>query len=133
MANLSQESKGTQGNTPVDGVRLLDILELSVNCIYGMSKSAENRAIIRDPAIISTLKVVLVKPSVNLQRLTCAILCEVGQEPEGAFAIHHTGSCHNIETLIGRYQDANTNSPEQKTGKYLRLFNGLLQSATFHN
>lgn len=97
--------RGSHANKSVDGVKLTDILEICLNCINWLSKSHENQAIIRDPAIISILKTFLNNPSVTIQKVSAGILHELAQEKDGAYIIFKVGSCDSIRALVDKYQE----------------------------
>jgi hypothetical protein len=100
----------------VDGVRMIELIDLCMNCLHGFAKSIENRAIVRDPGIVMMLKsrLLLNNPSENVQRLACAVLSELAGDADGCYVIHMSGSCQDIENIITKHEKDST---KQKIGK----------------
>ena len=104
-------------------MRLEEIVEASLSCVYHLAREPSNKNLFRDVAVIRLLKRILAcgPPPQNgngetIIRLTAGIVCEVSSSDiEGAFIVYREGLMEPLKDLV--------NSRNEKIGKLIVFSN----------
>ena len=111
-------------NHAVEGVKIVEILELLIGCLMAFAKQPIFRNRILNQTIIIMLKNILnISPSIQMQKMIITTLLSLTGEPDGivnkdgTFAVMNFGPCQPIDALINNHRNAQNNSKEKQICK----------------